>query len=165
MKKRDSSKPAGKSPDFKEALRRASALCSRQEQSSRHIRDKLNSWNVPEGEAERVISQLYKENFLDDQRYAGFYTKDKFKFNGWGKIKIAHMLRQNGIGEASIQEALTQIDDELYFQKCAEMIRKKSASIKDKNQFSRKGKLFRFASGRGFEPDLIHRILKLIEDE
>jgi len=134
MKKRDSSKQAASTPEYKEALRRASALCSHQEQSGRHIRAKLTSWNVPERDAERIIQKLYEENFLDDRRYAGSFTVDKFKINGWGKIKIAYMLRQNGIEEPLISEALAGIDDEAYFQACFELISKKSAALKITNK-------------------------------
>lgn len=151
--------------DYKEALRRASALCGQQEQSAGHIRDKLHAWNVSENDAEKILKQLYEENFLDDNRFAGFYAKDKFIFNGWGKIKISYMLRQKGIGDQDIQEALDHIDEEAYFQACLKLIQRKSALLKDKNRFTKKGKLFRFASGRGFEPDLIHRVLNLIEKE
>lgn len=151
--------------EYKEALHRASALCSQKEQSGKQIREKLSFWNVSETDIDGIMKELYRENFLDDRRYAGFFTKDKFAFNGWGKIKIAYHLRQKEIGEHFIQEALEQIDQEVYFQTCLNLLQKKSGSIKDKNHYSRKGKLFRFASGRGFEPDLIHRVLNQIEKE
>ncbi|MCK5137201.1 MAG: RecX family transcriptional regulator [Bacteroidales bacterium] len=159
MKRKDSSKQTDKDLSYKEALQRAAALCSRQEQCTRHIREKLVQWNVEERDAERIIQHLTEEKFLDDHRYAEFFVKDKFRFNQWGKIKIAHMLRHKGIGEDAIQDALNQIDKEVYCQTCVELIRNKSATLKEKNQFTRKGKLYRFAAGRGFESDLIHRIL------
>ncbi|MEN8202976.1 MAG: regulatory protein RecX [Bacteroidota bacterium] len=147
------------SPDFKDALRRAAALCSRQEQCSGHIREKLRSWNVEPDMADRVILKLHEEKFLDDRRYARFYVRDKFRLNRWGKIKITAMLRQKGIQEAIIQDSLSQINEEDYYQTCADLIHTKSATLHEKNQFTRKGKLFRFATSRGFESDLIHRIL------
>ena len=39
--------PGNEHMEYKEALQRAAALCSRQEQCSSHIREKLNSWKVP----------------------------------------------------------------------------------------------------------------------
>ena len=43
----------------------------------------------------------------------------------------------------------------------------KTAKVRDKNNqlVKRKGKLFRFAAQRGFESDLIHRILNMDEGE
>jgi regulatory protein len=165
MEKNGSSKPEGKYTDYSTALQRAGKLCSSQEQCTQKIQEKLRDWNVKPGDAERIISQLKQEKFLDDKRYAVFYARDKFRFNGWGRVKIAHMLRQKGIGDGDIEQALAQIDDEAYFQACLELIRKKSAVLKDKNIFTRRGKLFRFAAGRGFETDLIHKALGITEKE
>jgi len=159
MEKRDLSMAENDSPDYKDALRRAAALCSRQEQCSGHIREKLRSWNTDPDVADRVILKLHEEKFLDDRRYSKFYVRDKFKLNRWGKIKITAMLRQKGIQEPIIQDALMQINDDEYQQVCADLIHTKSASLHEKNHFTRKGKLFRFAASRGFESDLIHRIL------
>ena len=151
-----------KAVEYDAALKRAAALCSSQEQCTSHIRQKLSSWKVSEQDAEKILHVLIKEKFLDDQRYANFYVRDKFRFNGWGKIKLTMMLRQKEIPGTIIEEALNQIDPELYKQKCEHLISEKAASLKESNQFKRKGKLFRFAAQRGFESDLIHQILSYI---
>jgi len=145
--------------EYKDALRRAAAMCSRQEQCSTHIREKLLEWNTDPSDVDKIIVKLQEEKFLDDQRYANFYVRDKFRFNKWGKIKITAMLRQKGIYATAIEEALKRIDDKAYYDTCAELIQKKSESLDEENHFTRKGKLFRFAAGRGFESELIHRIL------
>jgi len=165
MKKKDLSEPENKRLDYKEALLRASALCSRQEQCTGHIKEKLRAWNVNDDDVNRIIKKLQEENFLNDQRYAAFFVKDKFRFNRWGKIKISFILRQKGIVGETIREALEQINQEDYFQTCLDLIKSKSATLKEKNQFARKAKLFRFASNRGFESDLIHRILNMDDNE
>ncbi len=97
--------------EYKEALRRAAALCSRQEQASGHIWEKLNGWNVSEEDALRIMGLLKEEKYLDDNRFATFYVRDKFRFNGWGKVKLSAMLRQKGITQELIEGALDQIDE------------------------------------------------------
>lgn len=151
--------------EYNSALKRAAALCSSQEQCSGHIREKLSCWNVSDEDAENIIDLLKKEKFLDDNRYATFYVRDKFRFNNWGKIKLTVMLRQKGIPQPIIEEALNQIDPEHYHQTCTRLVSEKSASLKEPNSFKRKGKLFRFALQRGFESDLIHRILNMEEPD
>jgi len=165
MKKSDSSKPDSKGISYEKALQRAAALCSRQEQCSGNIREKLKNWNVKNADAEKIIQKLTAEKFLDDGRYAGFYAKDKFRFNSWGKIKITHTLRQKRVGEAEIENALSQIGEEDWFLTCLKIIRQKSVSLKENNSFNRRGKLFKFAAGRGFEPDVIYRALDQLEKE
>lgn len=165
MKKSDSSKPGSKGESYERALQRAAGLCSRQEQCTGNIREKLIGWNVDSDEAEKIISVLTREKFLDDERYAGFYVKDKFKFNAWGSIRISHMLRQKGVDQSFIESALKQIDQEEWFGSCLDLVRKKAAKLKDKDPFIRKGKLLRYAAGRGFEAELAYRVLDQLEKE
>jgi regulatory protein len=147
---------------YKSALHRAATLCSSQEQCSSHIRRKMSSWNVSDEDAEQIIDLLKKEQFLDDQRYATSFVHDKFRFNGWGKVKLTMMLRQKAIPTEMIDEALNQIDMEAYHETCSRLISEKSANLKETNSFKRKGKLFRYAAQRGFESDLIHQILSYL---
>jgi len=154
--------PADEHMEYKVALQRAAALCSRQEQCSSHIREKLNTWKVTAEDAEKIIDLLKREKFLDDLRFATFYVRDKFRFNAWGKIKLTVMLTQKKIPQAVIEEAMKQIDPELYKQTCTRLISEKAATLNESNQFKRKGKLFRYAAQRGFESDLIHQILSYI---
>ena len=161
-KKNDTSMPGNEPMEYKVALQRASALCSRQEQCSSQIREKLKHWEVSAEDAQKIIELLKREKFLDDRRYATFYVRDKFRLNHWGKIKMSVMLAQKGISQEIIEEAMKQIDPELYKQSCTRLISDKAATIKESNPFKKKGKLFRYAAQRGFEPDLIHQILSYI---
>ena len=69
------------------------------------------------------------------------------------------------MGETDIENALLQISEEDWYQACFELLQGKSAILKEDNSYKRKGKLFRFAAGRGFEPDLIYRALDQLEKE
>lgn len=153
------------STEYKEALRKAAALCSRQEQCSSQIMDKLKHWNISEENSHRIIELLKNEKYLDDQRYAIIFTREKFRFNAWGKVKISVLLRRKGIAESMIAKALNELDQEAYFQTCSKLITEKARTLKDKNHFARKGKLFRYAAQRGFESELIHQILNKVLPE
>ena len=74
---------------LKTALNRAMALCASREYCSADIRSKLESWGICTTEAEKIISGLIREMFLDDSRYAHAFVRDKFKYNKWGRMKIA----------------------------------------------------------------------------
>lgn len=165
MKRNDSSKPEAEGGTYEKALQRAAGLCSRQEQCTSGIREKLKTWKVNAEDEEEIIRKLTREKFLDDERYAGFYVRDKFKFNGWGRIRITHMLRQKKVDEEHIKNALLQIDEEDWFTSCLDLVRNKHARLVEEDAYKRRGKLLRFAAGRGFEPDLIYRVLELLEKE
>ncbi len=162
MKKNDLSMHNDEPLPYEEALKRAAALCGNREVCSSHIRTKLQSWKVSDKDASRIVDRLIQEKFLDDRRFAATYVRDKYRLNGWGKIKLSQLLRQKGIPDAIIREALDQIDPDHYYQTCERLISEKSATMKEPNLYKRKGKLFRYAAQRGFESDLIHRILSYL---
>jgi regulatory protein len=159
MEKTVSSGPSGKKEEYKAFLERAASACSRSEHSSGQVRVKLQMWKVPEEWIDRILATLKEQKFVDDRRYASLFVKDKFRLNKWGKVKIAHLLRQHGIGEEMIRFSLEEIDEGEYYELCRSLIRSKSATLKERNPYARKGKLFRYASSKGFEPDLIYRVI------
>ena len=71
-----------------EALNRAMALCSRTEYCISDIRQKLESWGLESDKAGDVIAILIKENFINEERYAGAFARDKYRYNKWGRVKI-----------------------------------------------------------------------------
>lgn len=151
--------------DIKDARVRAARLCSQQEQCSADIREKLERWEVSEKDIDTVLNWLKSEKFLDDDRYASFYVRDKFRFNRWGKIKIRFMLKQKQIPGELIDRALADIPEGEYLDTCRQLLESKLKTIKDKNQFTRKAKLLRFASQRGFESEVIYRAMERLGDE
>jgi regulatory protein len=159
MEKKDSSGQPGKQNEFKAVLHRAANYCSRMERCSGQVRQKMKEWEVPDSWVPEILDILSVQKFVDDARYATLFAREKFRLNKWGRVKIAHALRQNGITEELIQKALGEIDEDAYYKLCFELLKGKSVTLKDKNQYVRKGKLLRYATARGFETELIYRIL------
>ena len=141
--------------EYKEALHKAAALCSSGEKCEYDIREKLLSWEISDSDTNKIISYLVQEKFLNEKRFAEFFVKDKFRFNKWGKIKIAYMLKQKRISSAIIQEALNGIDDDEYCSTLQELMQSKLKSLKYKDEYDKRAKLLRFAQSRGFESHLI----------
>lgn len=163
MAKKDLQRQSAEKPGFKEGLQRAAAMCGSREQCSGDIRKKLLAWGLTEADTEKALEQLREEKYLDDGRYARFYTRDKFRFNGWGPAKIQYMLRHKEVEEDVIKQALEEISEEEWQEKCLDLIRGKAGGLKDRDPYSRRGKLFRFAAGRGFDADRIHRAIGELE--
>ena len=141
------------------ALNRLAALCSRSEQAECDLRAKLSSWAVAPNDADRIIARLYEMRFIDRNRYACAFVRDKFRFEGWGKIKISYQLRQKGFDDNAIADALTEIPDDEYAERLHTLLAAKVRSIKNKPYMQAKAALVRFAASRGFEPDIIYRTI------
>lgn len=144
---------------YKASLSKAMALCSRREYCPEDIRLKLQSWGMGENDTGRVIEILIKENFLNENRFAEAFVKDKFNYNKWGKVKIAAHLKMKKIHSGIIRSALDCIDDEIYRKTLSDLIVSYRRSIKAKNQYDLKGKLLRFGLSKGFESSLLYELL------
>lgn len=145
-----------------QATNRAAALCARSEQAPGDIHQKLVRWGLTTQEATQVLAQLSSQGFLDEGRYARAFVKDRFAFNGWGKIKIAHQLRLKGISTDVIDEALTIIDDGEYRQRLTELLRAKWQSVKGREPQAAWAAMMRFAASRGFEASLSSTCVKTV---
>lgn len=145
--------------NYKEALKYSMDLCSLQEKCLSEIADKLASFKLSSDEIKAILETLVKENFIDEARYAGTFSRDKLKFNKWGKAKIRYMLERKDIPATIISGALDEIDEGPYREILKEELTKKRRTIKGGNAFEVRGKLFRFARQRGFETGLIYELL------
>jgi regulatory protein len=149
---------------FKTALSKTMAQCSRREFCCSEIMFKLNSWGLGDIDSEKIISVLIKENFINEDRFAQAFVKDKFNYNKWGKVKIAAHLRVKNIPGDKIRTALNVIDSELYKKTLSDLISGHSRFVKAKNQYDLKAKLLRYGLSKGFESSLLYEILKDPED-
>ena len=134
-----------------EARLKAEAYCSLSEHCKSEVLGKLQQWGAPEKTWEAILNHLEKERYVDESRYATFFVRDKYRFNQWGRIKIAQALRMKHIPSACIDEAMDEIDEQEYLNILTSLLKKKVRSIKESNDYERNGKLVRFAAGHGYE--------------
>lgn len=146
-----------------EAYQKLSALCAMSEQCCHDMQQKLKRWEVAEEVAERIVAKLVKEKFIDEERYARAFVKDKFRYNHWGKVKIEHELKMRRIASRHIELGLEELKEEDNLETLRQIIEKKRPSVKGKNDYEIKGKLIRFALGRGFEMDDIMEVIEGME--
>jgi len=144
------------------ALGKAQNYCSKQETCISGIRKKLNQWGVNPAYHERIQKDLEAEKFIDEARYASLFVKEKFRLNQWGIIKIHHAMKAKQIPEYIINEAINMIPDDEYIKMLEKIMRQKLGSIKAGNKFEHKGKLYRYASSKGYENDKIMQVINNI---
>ncbi len=144
---------------------KAAQLCSRFEKCTSEIREKLLIWGLSEEDAEPVVKKLVSEKYIDDERFARAYVKDKFRFNHWGKQKIVHMLRSKNVDPEILELALEEIQDDNYAENLLKLLTDKARSIKAKDKYDKRNKLMRFALSRGFESGIVMKIIRKLEVE
>ena len=144
--------------NIRDAKDKAMQACSRREYCRREISDKLVSWGCTSAETCEVVDFLVEQKFVDERRYTEAFVKDKLRFNKWGKVKIAYMLHAQNIGRNIAMDVLSEIDETEYKQILTGELQKKHRSIRG-NVFEIKGKLYRFATSRGFESEMVNEII------
>src|ERR1700754_4547402 len=137
--------------DPKVAITKAEHYCAYQERSQQEVRDKLYEWGLYPQAVENIIAQLVTANFLNEERFAKAYAKGKFNQKGWGKIKIKQGLKLKQVSDVLIKKALNQIDADDYLKILENLLSKKAALIKEKDDYKRRYKLQQYAMSRGYE--------------
>lgn len=143
-----------------QALSRLEALCAKAEHSTGELRRKLFQWHIPKSEADRIIASLSERRFVDDRRFARAFVRDKIAFARWGRLKIRAALSAKGVSADIIREALDSIHEKEYVKTLASLIAAKSRTINDADTFEGRTRLFRYAVSRGFEAELVGRIIR-----
>ena len=80
-----------------EVLQKLSALCARAEHSSGEMLEKMRRWQLSEDARKRVLDRLIDEKFVDDERFARLFVREKIRFDRWGRRKIEQALYQKGV--------------------------------------------------------------------
>ena len=140
-------------------------FCFFQERCTTDISRKLQEWKIPQPEAIRLIRQLKRDGFLDERRFAGIYARGKFREKKWGKVRIRHELLKRDIPTAMICEALGEIDEEEYLRTIRNLIRRKKKEIPAKKTLNIREKILNFVVGKGFESDMVLRVLNELQIE
>jgi len=144
------------------AYEKAALLCSKSEKCISEVQEKLKLYGLSEDESEPVVAKLIAEKYIDDERFARAYAKDKFRFNHWGKQKIAFMLRSKKIAPEIMELAFAEIQEDKYSDELQKLLTDKGKSIKAKDKYDKRNKLMRFALGRGFESGEIYAAFKAL---
>ena len=141
------------------------ALCAQAEHCQYEMLEKMRRWELPDEAQARVMARLIKERYVDDERYAQAFVKDKIRYNKWGRRKVEQALWQKHIGEDIRNRVLDEVDDDEYLSVLRPLLKQKRKSVKANSDYELNQKLMRFAVGRGFTFDIIRQCIDVEEDE
>ncbi len=142
-----------KTPD--QALQSLMRLCARAEKSSGDARRLMRGWGVAPEAAEKVLEQLKAQRFIDDERYAAAFVREKCSLSGWGAYKIRMALQRKEIAPRLIEEALSTIDREASAERLVVQLRRKMARTKASTPYELRGKLMRYGLSLGYDYGMV----------
>jgi len=143
----------------KEATERIQSYCAMQDRCQWEVERKMKEWGVSEIIIENILTDLILDKFVDEQRFSESFCRGKFRIKRWGKVKIKNELKIKKISKNCINKGLLQIENKEYMKVLKDLYIKKRDSLKDANQFIRKGKIAKHLQQKGFESKLIWELI------
>ncbi len=153
----------GKPLTPEQAKQKALRYCAYQERSHQEVKNKLYELGLSSSDADELLTYLITEGFLNEERYAKLFAGGKFRIKHWGRIKITHTLESKGVSKNCIRIGLKEIDEDDYQQMLKKLIIEKLSAHKEENSFLALDKISKSMILKGYEPDLVWKILKTKE--
>jgi regulatory protein len=149
-----------------QALQKLKHYCGYQERCHTEVKEKLYSFGLYKQEVEECISLLIEEEYLNEERFAIAYAGGKFRMKGWGKIKIRHALKEKGVSEYCINNALKEINSEQYETCLHRIAANKWGELRsEKSVFIKMKKAQDHLLQKGFEMNLVQRVIASLRGE
>ena len=146
-----------------QALQKARQYCAYQERCHKEVKEKLYGYGLYKKEVEELLSQLIEDNYLNEERFAIQFAGGRFRIKHWGRVKIKYELKQKGVSEYCIKKALAAIDERDYMKALQKLFDEKLRTLKsEKNIFIKKRKLQDHLMQKGFESEIVRRLIATI---
>ncbi len=95
-----------------EAFARLATYCAYAEHSPHEVRTKCKTYGVTGEVCDELIERLEQEGYLSEERFARAFVRDKYRFNGWGPIRLKAELQHHRISSSFIDAALEELEEE-----------------------------------------------------
>jgi regulatory protein len=141
------------------ALQKLKHFCAYQERCHSEVRDKLYHLGVWKKNHDEIIATLIEEDYLNEERFAIAFAGGKWRIKKWGRLKIKYELKQKQISDYCIKKALQQIDEAEYVTMLNKLAKEKYTALKKEQYLIRKKKTMDFLLRKGFEAELIMKII------
>lgn len=147
------------------ALARLMKQCSVCEKCRKDAITLLTRWEVDKNEFAAILDYLVSNRYIDEERYARAFIRDKSNYSNWGEEKIRMTLRAKGIAAEFIEENMSEIDPEAMEAKIKKALETKKKGLKYKDDYDLRNKLLRFAFSRGYNMTIVKKLITIDYDD
>lgn len=110
-------------------------------------------------EKEKIINDLKRIKLINDDIYIKAFISDKITLTLNGPYKIKKELLEHNIDEDKIDQELSKIDSEIYYERINKLINKKIKTNKNKSIYLLKQKIVNELIDLGYSKDMILEVL------
>jgi regulatory protein len=147
---------------FERAHDRALRFLSYRPRSEAEVRRYLRGKAVSPAIEDEVIERLTRAKLLDDLAFARYWVENRESFNPRGLRMLRHELRQKGLSEETIAQALANLDEEESAYRAALRRGRRLARL---DQVSFRQKLGAYLLRRGFPYEVVNLAVERIWQE
>ena len=119
--------------------------------TKKDVYDYLIRKGFSDEETSKVCDYIEEVGLVDDDLYVKFFVEDSFHIKNKGARKIVYELKQRGIDDEKIEEAMEEASDMEYEALKEAYERKLEATKSETDPYKRKNKIIRFLISRGFD--------------
>lgn len=119
--------------------------------TKKDVYDYLIRKGFTDEETSEVCDYIEEVGLVDDDLYVKFFVEDSFRIKNKGARKIIYELKQRGIDDDKINEAMEEANDMEYEALKEAYERKLEATKSETDEYKRKNKIIRFLISRGFD--------------
>lgn len=125
----------------------------------------LRGKDFPIDTVEYAVEKLIGYGYLDDRRYAKEYMESKLRERSLGRMRIKMALKERGIDDGIIEEALAGYDEDEELSQAMACLHKQLSLRKGKSPEIRRKQCYAALARRGFNWEIIQRAWYAVESE
>lgn len=145
------------------AHERALNLLSYRPRSTDEVRRKLQESNkFSENAVDKALEKLERAGLLDDEAFARYWVENRERFSPRSARALRHELRQKGVSDRVVEDAVTSLDEEDAAYRAAQAKLSRYANAEE-DEFRKK--LGGYLSRRGFSYGTVRDVLDRIWNE
>ena len=133
--------------------------CAYQDRCTQDVLQKIKKIGIEDSEKIKItLHHLESLGFIDDSRFVNSFISGKVSIKKWGVNKIKSSLFEKRLDCELIDRGLNKIDKSLYEKNLRSLFEKKSKELTGfETDFTKKSKIIRYLSGKGYTTEEINR--------
>lgn len=144
------------------AYERSLRFLSYRPRSIAEVRRYLKRCQIDPRVIDAVVERLIRAGYLNDQAFVSFWVDDRERFRPRGRQALRHELRQKGVADEIIEEALSSLDEEASAYR-AGLAQARRWQKLDRRQFGQK--LGSYLLRRGFAHEVVWPVVERLWQE
>lgn len=129
------------------------------------LADALRSRNVPDTAALAVLERFTEVGLIDDASFARMYAATRHRERGLAAREIARQLRDKGVDDDTVRDALDEIDPSTEFETARRLAQRKLKGMSGLDDATRTRRLAGMLARKGYSPGVTFAAVRSVLGE